>query len=234
MLNPVTKVSQGRLVRFAGLGYLISLIIPTLTATLIFYKLTVPGNASATVSNIMSNELLFRFGIAGDLIIAINALFLSLVLYAILKTISQNLARLALSFRICEAALAGVATACGLLTLLLLNDKTYATVFNPSQLQALAVFFTQSRETVFSIIFAFLGVGMTAYCYLFYKSNYIPKSISALGIFGYALLFIYSFVVVLSPGVAEMTLTQTIFYAPSCVFELIIGLWLILKGIKKD
>jgi hypothetical protein len=56
--------------------------------------LFVRGNATATAANIAAHEWLFRFGIVGDLLTGIIAIFLALALYRLFKGVDQDLARL--------------------------------------------------------------------------------------------------------------------------------------------
>ncbi|MGC2330501.1 MAG: DUF4386 family protein [Candidatus Acidiferrales bacterium] len=55
-------------------------------------KLFVSGNAAATANNIAGHELLFRLGIAADLIGAVMLIFLVLAFYRLFKGVDQNLA----------------------------------------------------------------------------------------------------------------------------------------------
>jgi hypothetical protein len=230
MANSIDDTSQGKAVKVAGIAFLLSLIIPILSSVFVFSKLIVPGNPAVTVGNIMAHELLFRIGIISDLIISMNVLVLSVALYVILKRVNRNLALLALSWRLVEAVLVGVATLGSLIALLLLNGTAYAEVFGAEHLQALAGIFIDSRDLVFSIIFTFLGLGSVIFCYLFFRSKYIPGILAAFGIFSYLLLLLYSFVTVLFPG--YVAVAQIVCFPPSCLFEAVIGPWLLSKGIN--
>jgi len=232
MTSRIADISQRKATRVAGIAFLLTLIIPILSTIFVYSKLIVSGNAVATANNIMANEVLFRIGIASDLIMSMNVVVLSLALYVILKTVNQELALFALLWRLGEATLVGVAALSSLIALLLLNGGVYSVVFESEQLQALAGLFLDVRYAVFSITFAFLGLGMTVFCYLFFKSRYIPGILAAFGIVSYLLLLIYSFVNILLPNYAAMIQIQVIFYTASCLFEPAIGLWLLFKGVN--
>src|SRR2546430_17165049 len=53
--------------------------------------LFVRGNATATANNIAAHELLFRFGIVGDLLTGTMVIFLTLALYRLFKGVDQNI-----------------------------------------------------------------------------------------------------------------------------------------------
>ncbi len=57
------EASQRKAAKVAGLMFLFIVIGWTLNWTLVDSKLTVAGNVTATVNNIMAKELLFRIGI---------------------------------------------------------------------------------------------------------------------------------------------------------------------------
>jgi hypothetical protein len=75
----------------------------------------------------------------------------------------------------------------------------------------------------------FIGVGGSIFCYLFYKSNYVPKFLAGWGIFTYLTMLLLSFTSLLLPDIPETI--KMIFYVPGGLFELIFGFWLLLKGI---
>jgi hypothetical protein len=52
------------------------------------------------------------------------------------------------------------------------------------------------------------------------------------GILSFALIFIHALMYIIAPKYAMMPISQLIFYAPSGLFEIIIGIWLLSKGIK--
>src|ERR1035438_9586626 len=80
--------------RFAGLLYVLTSIVGFFAMGYVPDKLIVHGNAAATVNNIAAHEMLFRFGIAGQLIGQAAFIFVALALYDLLKGINQRHASL--------------------------------------------------------------------------------------------------------------------------------------------
>ena len=78
-----------------------------------------------------------------------------------------------------------------------------------------------------NIVFSFLGFGSILFCYLFYKSRYIPRILAVFGILAFVLVFSESIAVLLFP-VKSMVVTGV----AAILFEIIIGLWLLIKGVK--
>ena len=89
-----------------------------------------------------------------------------------------------------------------------------------------------SHTAITSVPMVFLGLDMMIFSYLFFKSKYIPRILAGFGILSFALILIQSLMFMLAPEHAMKSINQIIFWAPSGLFEIIIGIWLLLKGIN--
>ncbi|KAF0216398.1 MAG: hypothetical protein FD174_3688 [Geobacteraceae bacterium] len=216
----------------AGIMFLLSLMIPLLNWIFVHSKFIVAENAADTAHNILANEFLFRIGIINDLITSAVALVLALALYIILKSINKNLASLALFLKLTEAILLAVIALGSFIALLMLNGRASVTVFEPEQLQALVGLFLNARISLSAIPMVFLGLNLMVFLYLLFKSKYVPGILSGFGILSYALIFIYALITVISPHYAAIMTIQIICWVPSCFFELIVGFWLLIKGVN--
>jgi len=228
----IVDTSQRKVVRVAGFMFLFSLIVPLLNWTFILSKLIVAENVIATANNIMANELLFRIGISIELIMSVGLIVLALALYIILKPVNKNLALLALLWKLAEAIIVAVIVLISFIALQILNGEAYLTVFTLEQLQAPVGFLLNEHTVLYSIPMVFLGLDMIVFSYLFFKSKYIPKILAGFGILSFALIFIHALMYIITPKYATMLINQIIFYAPSGLFEIIIGIWLLFKGIN--
>ena len=76
--------------RFAGLLYLLGSIPGWFALEYVPGKLLVDGNATATANNIAAHELLFRLGIAANLICQTLFIFVAFALYNLLKGVNQR------------------------------------------------------------------------------------------------------------------------------------------------
>jgi hypothetical protein len=155
---------------------------------------------------------------------------LSLALYVILKTVNKNLALLALLWRLGEAIIGGgVTVLSGLIPLLLLNGEA---VFETEQLQALVGLFLDVRTAGLDVVLIFIGMGGTVFCYLFFKSKYVPRILAVWGMLTYLSMLILAFVSILLPNLPETI--KMAFYVPGGLFEIIFGLWLLIKGVNVE
>jgi hypothetical protein len=232
MTDHITDRSLHKAVKVAGFMFLFSLIVPSLNWAFVLSKFIVAENAIATANNIMANEFLFRIGNVIELIMSVGLIVLALALYIILKPVNKNLALLALLLKLVEATIVAVIVLISFIALQVLSGKAYLTVLTPGQLLSPVGFFLNVHTTLYSIPMIFLGLDMILFSYLFFKSKYIPGILAGFGILSFTLILIHALMYILAPEYAKMMINQIIFYAPSGLFEIMIGVWLLFKGIK--
>jgi len=230
MTNHTTTASPLFYARVAGFLYMFIIIIGILNGIFIDSKLIVSGNDAITATNIIGNDFLFRTGIVSILILYACVVVLSLALYVILKPVNKNLALLAMLLRFGEAILGGATVLISFIILLLLNGKSYSTVFSTGQLQALAGLFLEVRTAGLDIVLLFVGLGGAIFCYLFFKSNYVPRLLATWGILTYLSMILLSCISILLPNHPMMI--EVVLYALGGAFEIVFGFWLLTKGIK--
>ena len=223
-----TKVSLAAYSRVAGAAYLVVILLGIFSVSYIDTNLVMQGDYTATINNILENELRFRISFLSEIVMYVLVVLLSLALYVILKPINKNLALLALCWRLGEAIVgASVALLSGIVPLLLLKHETAS---RTAELQSLVGVLLEVRNAGLDIVLIFVGVGGTLFCYLFFKSKYIPRVISAWGMLTYLSMLLLAFTSILVPTLPESA--KMALYAPGGLFEICIGLWLLIKGIN--
>ena len=88
--------------RLAGLLYLFLIITGVFGIMYIPSQIDVSGDSVSAAKNIMSNELLYRFGVLNDIISNTIFLVLAFVLYRLLKLVNGNLAKIMLGLVIVQ------------------------------------------------------------------------------------------------------------------------------------
>ena len=230
MTNRGAEASPLVYARVAGFIYLFTIIGSLLNVAFVMDALVIPGDVAATAKNIIGNELLFHIGIAFELVMSASVVVLALCLYVILRPVNRNLALLALCWRLAEAILLAVTVLISFIVLQILGEQAYLAAFETKQLQALVGVFLGVRTTGVDIVILFTGLGSIVFFYLFFKSRYIPRVLAAWGILTYMLIILYSLAKIVSPG--NLTEFDMIVYGPGALFELIIGLWLLFRGVN--
>src|SRR3979490_1830840 len=98
------STSINKTARIGGMFYFIIIAAGVYGEMFVRSKLIVSGDATATANNIISSQLLWRTGIAADLLMHICDIPLMLVFYLLLKPVNKNLALLALLFNLVQTA----------------------------------------------------------------------------------------------------------------------------------
>lgn len=232
MTNHAADTSHQQAAKIAGWAYL--LIIVTSMLAMIFgsNKLTVKGDTATTFNNIVANETLFRIDVAYTLIMFASVIILALALYVTLKPVNKHLALLAMLWRFAEAIIGCLMVLSSLIVLLLINSENYSAVFETEQLQALVGLFLDVTPALVPMLFVFISLGTIVNCYLFYKSQYIPRILAALGIFAWSLVLIAAFATIVIPSYAATI--DMVAKTLGTLWEIAIGLWLIIKGINVE
>ncbi|HJW45565.1 MAG TPA: DUF4386 domain-containing protein, partial [Lysobacter sp.] len=89
-----------RIARTAGLLYLIVVVTGVFSLLYVPSQITVQGDASATVRNIVASESLFRLGIVAGLVCYTAFLLLPLALYRLLAPFGKSAAVLMVAFAV--------------------------------------------------------------------------------------------------------------------------------------
>ena len=207
-------------------------------------SLIVSGDAARTASNIVAHSQFFRGGIVCDLLTGAGIVLLNLGFYTLLSPVNRNLARLGAMFRLVEVCIGIVIALMSLVVLSILGGDRYMQSFDSGQRDALAQLFVGAQATGYLIALMFVGLGSTTYMYLLTRSRYIPNVLAMLGLVGSALILLFALGRLVFPGqsaavIAALRTLPTagtvilgIIALPILAFEIILGLWLLIKGVR--
>ena len=238
MTNSGEDFSMHKIAKLTGFMFLFFIIVSVLHYTIIELNITVSDNTASIAEYIKSNEALFRIGIIHDLVIFISGIVLSLLLYFMLKSINKLLALFAMIMVVMQAALAVVIEFSSLYALALVSGESYMAAFETAQLNSLLGLFLSARTAGYGFTILFFCPGMIIFFYLFLKSEYIPGILAKLGILSYSLLLIWTLISILVPDYSAVIpmarILAMIGSLPVMLFQLLIGIWLISKGISSQ
>lgn len=228
----INDTSIVKAARMAGLMFLCGLLIPALNWIFILSRFIVTESGISTAHNILANEFVFRIGIINEVITAVVIIILSIALYYILKPINKYLALLAFILKLVDAFLTLVLALGHLVALQILNSLSSMATTNQENVQGIVGQFLNIHVSLTSIQGMFLGLSMSIFLYLLFKSKYIPNALAVIGILSYVLIFIYDLLFFLLPTISSMPVVQIIGLGPNILFTLIIGSWLLIKGLN--
>lgn len=182
--------------------------------------LVVPGDITATISNIVTNETTVRWAIVAALATQLGHLFLVLMLHRILAPVNVAAAQLMVIFVLVGIPIAMLNEASiGVVLELLQNADSSANLIS-----ALLDFHAYG----IIIVQIFWGLWLFPFGYLVYKSDFLPRIIGVtlmIGCFGYlADSLIYFF-----DSDFPVTFAIYLFWG-----ELIVLLWLMIRGVNAN
>jgi len=220
--------SQIRYARLAGFMYLL-VDAAYLTFALVTTRFRVPGDFAETAHRIMGSELLYRIGLSSGLVASLCIVFLAMSLYVAIKPLDNDLALLALVFRLLEATFVGGQAILGFVVLKFYISADSLNALDGKQFSMFVTLHSSADSIVFNSFAIFFGIGSTLFFYLLFRSTYIPKLLSGLGLLGSVLVPIVCSGSLMWPQHA--TILQ-FGWAPIGLAEILVGLWLLFKGLN--
>jgi Domain of unknown function (DUF4386) len=227
-LGEIADLSPRRIARMAGLFYLV-FILTFAFASYVRSTIIVSGNAAATANNIVSSQGLFRLGFMSELISAVFFFLAAWALYVFLRPVNRNLALLFLLLNLGGVIVESSNMLNLLAPLTLLTGANYLNVFQPNQLQALAMSFLNSYSNGIMIAQIFYGAWVLPLGYLLYKSHLVPRILGILLIIDFFGILSWFFQFFFFPGYGILSYPGL---AASFVAEVSLTLWLLIMGVK--
>ncbi len=231
MMSSIEQSPQ-RYARIGGILYLAIIVLGIFGEAFVRGTLVVSGDATATANAISASESLWRAGIAGDLLMHVLDLPVILVLYVLLRPVSETLALLATFFNLIQTAVL-VANKLNLLApILLVGEASGLGAFSPEQLHALSYLAIKAHGYGFGFGLIFFGFACLFRGYLVFKSGYFPKVLGLLLALAGLSYLVNSFALLLAPSLASALFPAILL--PAFVGELVFALWLIFKGVNVE
>ena len=149
-----------------------------------------------------------------------------ILMFPVLK--QHNSERIAvgyLGFRIMDGLLIAIMVLFVLIQIPIGSEYLNAGASDASYLQALSTLFQQAQLDAYNIAMTTLGISGLILCYAFYKSKLVPRLLAIWGLVGYA--------TILCGSVLEVMMgfdLLSIHAIPGGLWEMFIGVWLIVKG----
>jgi hypothetical protein len=229
MTAPITQ-EQRTAAKVAGSIYLIAMATSMFAELYLRDSMIVARDAVQTALNIVASERFFRISSVIHLLTFATDAVMAVALYTILKPVNRSLALLAAFWRLANCAILSVAVLNDFAALRFLADTEYLRAFDTRQLQVLARVFLSIGAAGFQLGFVFLGLGSTAFSYLWLKSGYIPRPLAGWGIFASLVLAFGTVAILIFPTLGVIGLS---YMAPMFFYEVGLGLWLLVKGLRE-
>lgn len=227
-----TTSSMNILARVSGVLYLI-IIVAGMYAGFARMELLVAGDATATAANIITSEGVLRSAILADLAMIISDVAIGVVFYMLFKAVNPTLSLLSAFFRLAQASALGLNLLVLFLALQFANGAEYLSAFNSEQLNAVATLMLSIHGTGYQLALVFFVFSILIQGYLIIRSGFLPKWLGAIVIIAAVAYFVDSFAAFALTNYADYADTlATMLVAVALPVELILALWLLIRGVK--
>lgn len=223
-MHPTDKAA-----RIAGAVYLSMVFTAPFSLIYVPNTLIVRGNATATASNILAHEMLFRLGIVADLISSVIFVCLAIALYRLLSGVNKTQASLMVALVLVSVAVGFMDVLNNIAALTLFRGGEFLGIFDKPQRDALAMLFLRLHGQGIVINEIFWGLWLVPFGVLVIRSRFLPRILGAwLILNGFAYVAI-SFTGLLVPQYNAIVYNIAF---PVLFGEMAIALWLLIKGAK--
>src|SRR5437773_5973823 len=233
MTTTIIDNSQRTAAKIAGIAGLLTFALVVFGNYVLLEPLIVPRNAADTARNILAHQTQFRVALICFTTYGIGAIVLLTALYVVLEPVNRGLALASALFRLVFAMLWLIAPLNSLAALRLLGDASYLKVFEPDRLQALARVQIAGSFDDYYVGLPFFGLAATVCAWLWLKSNYIPKGLAIFGVIASAWCVLCAVVYLIFPNFNKIV-NDYVFDSPMAIFELVLSLWLLIKGLPRQ
>lgn len=166
--------------RVAGFLYLTQIPLGVFGIVYVPEILAVSGDMSATVSNILQHEFVFRLSIISTILCALMTILTAYYIYKVLKPVDGFYAKWIVIFTMLVAPITIVNELSHLAILILIKSEEMKSVFSQGQIHCIASILLDIHKQGIHIVGIFFGLWLLPMGYLVIKSNYIPKIIDYL------------------------------------------------------
>ena len=215
--------------RWAGVLYFVIIAISLFGEAGIRNTLIVPGDSMATAHNILAAEFLWRVGVAGQYLLLLCAVGLTLAWYVLLRPVSRYLALLLVFFGLISLAVESVGALHLQAVLTALSGGAYLHAADPQQAYAAAYLSVVAHAGAFGLALVFFGVECLIAGYLIRRSGFFPAAIGWLMQLAGLCYLVNSFAMVLSPPLHAQLFPAIL--VPSFLGESAFCLWLLIRGV---
>lgn len=210
----------------AGVLFIVATVAALVSA--VFTKSTL--DATDYLTRISANETRIAAGALFRFIAAAASAGIAISMYPVLKKYSQGLALGSVGFRIIEGML-GIAVVISLLLLTTLSREFAEAGAPPSSyFQTSGALLLAARDWMGNVAgLLVFGLGALMYYWIFFQTRLVPRWLSAWGIVGILLMIVTSMLLVFRVT-TPMSTTQVILAIPIGVQEMVLAVWLVVKG----
>jgi Domain of unknown function (DUF4386) len=178
------KRSPRLIARVTGLLYLLTILTGIFAQGFVSERLVVSGDAAATATNILAHRSLFEWSFTVYMIEMACQIMTTALYYLLLRPVSRSIALVAAFLSLSGCIIKTFSRVFYIAPLLVLGGAQYLDVFNPQQLQALALLLLKVNDRGAAMALAFFGFESLLNGYLIFRSTFLPRILGVLSMLG--------------------------------------------------
>lgn len=218
--------------RFGGLLYLVIIVAGVFGELAVRGALVASGDPATTAARIAASPMLWRSGIALDLLMHVCDVFVMWAIYVLLRVVHRNLALLVLLLNLIQTAVLVANKLTLLVPVFLLGDAPYLRAFTPEQLRAWSYLAIRMHEHGFGIGLVFFGFVCLVEGHLIRRSRFLPAVIGLLMQVAGVCYLVNSIALLLAPALQGRLFPFVLL--PCFIAELSFASWLLVKGVDTE
>lgn len=219
-----------RKARFAGVLYLLLIIMGFYMTMFVIPDIQVTGDPQATYDNMRENEFLFRTYIFAHLINTVVFTMLVLAFYRLLGHVDRYVAMLMVAFVVIHVSFEFGAEVLNLVSLSIAKGQFLGSMELLQKQEWTYLFLRASRISTAGLAVPFWGLWLVTLGTLVYRSGFFPKIFGVLLFVGGTAYLTQSFFFFLFPGGLGFILPYL--FVLFAVGPISFMLWLLIKGVK--
>lgn len=223
-----SRPSPRRDARIAGALYLVIIVCGAFAEAFVRQRLRVPGDATATVANILENERLYRLGFVADLVPLLLNMILAVLFFNLFRIVNTRVAGAVALFIVAGAAIQASVLVFHLAPLILVQSLP-AGLLTQGQVEGLAYAALRLQTSGYNVALAFVGCYAVGLGYLILRASFLPRLIGALMAFAGLCYLVNSFLSFVAPSLSSILLLL-----PVLLGEAGLTLWLLVFGVDSQ
>ncbi len=219
-MNDLSPLSVTRISRIAGLWYLALALFGGFGIAIADGMFLVPGDAAATAAKLRADELLFRLGIASNLIGQVCFVLTGLWFYRLFEGVHKPWARTLLTLVVTSVPIAFLNTVFKFAALLAAQDAQ----------EPLALLFLNLQAFGTTMVSLFWGLWLLPLGWLTWKSGFLPKVFGVLLLLNGGAYVADSLLGLVFPAIrAQLSLAFSVLLP---IGEIPFLLWILIRGAR--
>lgn len=161
--------------KLAGILYILIVLLGPFVIMYIPSQIIVDGDISQTALNLLDNQVLFKIGILGEVIIIMIEVLLVTLLYTIFKRVNKPLSLAAAFSRFGMVIIMGVNVLVLASIIPLMDNALYATAYTNAQIDTLIYYLFNIHEFGVLVWGVFFALHLLCLGLLVVKSEFVPS-----------------------------------------------------------